>query len=92
MLRPHLAYIQIKDAHLATGEVVATGRGDSQMIETTRQPRRDGFDGYFSLEPHLSQTTHWEASPDPNCSRYSAIWFVEPNHIYLVCTNKLVQR
>ena len=48
--------MQIKDAHLATGEVVATGRGDGQMIETIRQLRRDGFDGYFSLEPHLSQT------------------------------------
>jgi len=56
LLRRHLAYMQIKDAHLDTGEVVATGRGDGQMVETIRQLRKDGFDGYFSLEPHLSQT------------------------------------
>jgi sugar phosphate isomerase/epimerase len=56
LLRPHLAYMQIKDAHLDTGEVVATGRGDGQMVETLRQLRKDGFDGYFSLEPHLSRT------------------------------------
>jgi sugar phosphate isomerase/epimerase len=56
LLRPHLAYMQIKDAHLDTGEVVATGRGDGEMVETIRQLRQDGFDGYFSLEPHLSQT------------------------------------
>jgi sugar phosphate isomerase/epimerase len=56
LLRRHLAYMQIKDAHLDTGEVVAAGRGDGQMVETIRQLRQDGFDGYFSLEPHLSQT------------------------------------
>src|SRR4051794_35683955 len=56
LLRPHLAYMQMRDAHLDTGEVVATGRGDGQMVETIRQLRKDGFDGYFSLGPHLSQT------------------------------------
>jgi len=53
VLRPHLAYIQIKDAVLATGEVVPAGQGDGEMVETLRALRTDGFDGYFSLEPHL---------------------------------------
>ncbi len=56
LLRPHLAYMQIKDAHLATGEVVASGRGDGEMVQTLRALRGDGFDGFFSLEPHLSKT------------------------------------
>lgn len=53
LIRPHLAYMQIKDAIAATGEVVPTGRGDGQMVETIRALKADGFDGFFSLEPHL---------------------------------------
>jgi hypothetical protein len=36
--------------------VVAAGRGDGQLVETISQLYQDGFDGYFSLEPHLSKT------------------------------------
>lgn len=56
MLRPYLDYVQIKDAHLDTGEVVAAGRGDGEVAETIRALRDDGFEGFFSLEPHLSKT------------------------------------
>ena len=52
-LRPHLEYVQVKDAHLATGQVVPAGHGDGEVVETVRALRDDGFDGYFSLEPHL---------------------------------------
>jgi hypothetical protein len=48
--------MQIKDALLSTGEVVVAGAGDGEMVETLRALQRDGFDGFFSLEPHLSQT------------------------------------
>ena len=54
MLRPHLEYVQVKDAVLATGEVVAAGEGDGEVRETIRALHADGFDGFFSLEPHLS--------------------------------------
>lgn len=53
MLRPHLEYVQIKDARAATGDVVPAGRGDGEVVETVRALRADGFDGFFSLEPHL---------------------------------------
>ncbi|SME92246.1 sugar phosphate isomerase/epimerase [Cellulosimicrobium cellulans J34] len=53
LLRPHLAYVQVKDADAATGAVVAAGRGDGEVVETVRALRDDGFDGFFSLEPHL---------------------------------------
>ncbi|GAA2111196.1 sugar phosphate isomerase/epimerase [Microlunatus panaciterrae] len=54
LLRPHLEYVQIKDALLESGEVVPAGRGDGEVVETIRALREDGFDGFFSLEPHLS--------------------------------------
>lgn len=53
-LRPYLAYIQIKDALLADASVVVAGAGDGEVVETVRALRADGFDGFFSLEPHLA--------------------------------------
>lgn len=52
-LRPHLAYVQIKDALAADASVVVAGAGDGEVVETVRALRDDGFDGFFSLEPHL---------------------------------------
>ncbi|MDQ6754478.1 MAG: sugar phosphate isomerase/epimerase [Actinomycetota bacterium] len=56
MLRPHLAYLQVKDARLATGVVVPAGHGDGQLLETLTALRDDGYSGYASLEPHLADT------------------------------------
>jgi sugar phosphate isomerase/epimerase len=54
MLRPHLDYIQIKDAKAADGAVVPAGEGDGQLATTMRALADDGFDGFFSMEPHLA--------------------------------------
>ncbi|MGA5298967.1 sugar phosphate isomerase/epimerase family protein [Nucisporomicrobium flavum] len=54
ILRPHLAYVQIKDARDADGTVVPAGEGDGELAETMRALYHDGFDGFFSLEPHLA--------------------------------------
>ncbi len=53
MLRPHLEYLQIKDAMATTGEVVPTGQGDGQLMETLTALSQDGYVGFASLEPHL---------------------------------------
>jgi sugar phosphate isomerase/epimerase len=53
-LRPHLEYVQIKDALAADGTVVPAGQGDGEVAATVRALRHDGFDGFFSLEPHLA--------------------------------------
>ena len=53
LLREHTVYIQVKDALLATGEVVPAGDGDGQVRETVRALLADGYDGFFSMEPHL---------------------------------------
>jgi len=54
LLRPHLGYIQIKDAKRSDASVVPAGVGDGEIRETMRALRDDGFDGFFSMEPHLA--------------------------------------
>ena len=54
LLRPHLEYLQVKDAIAATGEVVPAGEGDGELLETLDALRADGYTGYASLEPHLA--------------------------------------
>jgi len=54
LLRPDVVYVQIKDALAADASVVVAGAGDGQLVETVRALRDDGFDGFFSLEPHLA--------------------------------------
>jgi sugar phosphate isomerase/epimerase len=54
LIRPHLLYLQVKDASLATGEVVPAGQGDGQVRQTLAALRDSGFDGFLSVEPHLA--------------------------------------
>lgn len=54
LLRPHVVYLQVKDAVMATGEVVPSGEGDGESRETWRAFAASGFEGFASLEPHLA--------------------------------------
>ena len=56
LVRPHTVYIQIKDAIMGTGDVVPAGEGDGEVRETVQALLADGFDGFFSIEPHLSSS------------------------------------
>jgi sugar phosphate isomerase/epimerase len=58
LLRPYTDYIQIKDAVLATGEVVPAGEGDGRLRDTVRALADDGYQGFVSMEPHLSSAHH----------------------------------
>ena len=55
LLRPHLVYLQVKDALAATGEVVPAGQGDGEVRQTLAALAASGFSGYASLEPHLAE-------------------------------------
>jgi sugar phosphate isomerase/epimerase len=66
LLRPYTEYIQIKDAVLATAEVVPAGEGDGRIRETMRALVADGFDGFFSMEPHLAAAHHLGGFSGPN--------------------------
>ena len=66
MVRPHLAYMHCKDAvagKMKDGleEVVPCGEGDGQVREIVAALAEDGFDGFFSLEPHLGDYTPFGA-------------------------------
>jgi sugar phosphate isomerase/epimerase len=54
MLRPYLEYLQVKDAVAGTGDVVAAGEGDGELLATVTALRDDGYAGFASLEPHLA--------------------------------------
>lgn len=58
LLRPLLAYVHVKDVRRDpdTGGALAVpaGEGDGELPRTLRALRDDGFDGFFSLEPHLA--------------------------------------
>lgn len=56
LLRPHLEYLQVKDAVAATNGVVPAGEGDGELLETLTALRDDGYSGFASLEPHLADT------------------------------------
>lgn len=65
LLRPYTDYVQIKDALRTTGEVVPAGEGDGQLRDTVRALAADGFDGFFSMEPHLGSYTAFGALSGP---------------------------
>jgi sugar phosphate isomerase/epimerase len=56
LLRPHLEYLQVKDALAADGRVTPAGEGDGQLLQTLTALRDDGYEGFASLEPHLADT------------------------------------
>lgn len=52
-LRPYIEYIHVKDAIYGSGKNVPAGEGDGQIRTTIAALRDSGFDGFFSMEPHL---------------------------------------
>jgi sugar phosphate isomerase/epimerase len=72
LLRPYLVYLQLKDALAATGEVVPAGQGDGQVRETLAALRDSGFDGYISLEPHLTTAGRFGGFSGPEGFRRAA--------------------
>lgn len=55
MLRPYIAYIHVKDALWKDGSVVPAGYGDGNVKEILKKLKADGYKGYLSLEPHLTE-------------------------------------
>jgi sugar phosphate isomerase/epimerase len=65
MLRPYLEYLQVKDARADNGIEVPVGFGDGEVRETLTALRDDGFAGFASLEPHLSDPAFPEVLSGP---------------------------
>lgn len=54
LLKEYIEYCHIKDAMLADGRVVPAGEGDGQVRELLAELKKEGFEGFLSLEPHLA--------------------------------------
>jgi len=67
-LRPWLRYMHVKDA-LADGTVVAAGEGVARWPEILRQLHTDGYEGFFSLEPHLALSGQYQGFSGPDLFR-----------------------
>ena len=72
LLRPYIAYVHVKDAILGTGQVVPAGEGDGEVRDTLAALRDSGFDGFFSLEPHLSSGGRFSGFSGPDLFRTAA--------------------
>jgi sugar phosphate isomerase/epimerase len=64
-LRPYIEYVHVKDAISGSNTVVPAGEGDGQLPETLYALRASGFDGYFSLEPHLGSAGTYSGFSGP---------------------------
>ncbi len=60
LLKDHVVYIHVKDALRESGEVVPAGEGDGKVKEIIQELHRDGFEGFLSVEPHLSHFQGFE--------------------------------
>lgn len=57
LLKPYIAYIHVKDALWDNGRVVPAGYGDGHVREILKLLQNDGYRGFLSIEPHLSEFT-----------------------------------
>ncbi len=64
-LHPWLAYVHVKDA-LPDGSVVAAGEGAAHWPDLLQRLRADGYDGFFSLEPHLAAAGQFKGFSGPD--------------------------
>lgn len=54
LLKPYISYIHVKDALMENGAVVPAGMGDGNVAQILGDLLASGYQGYLSLEPHLS--------------------------------------
>ena len=75
LLRPYLAAVHIKDSVAETGAVVLPGAGDGDLRQTLAALQADGFDGVFSLEPHLATAGPFSGTSGPVLFRQASAAF-----------------
>ncbi|HEX5502193.1 MAG TPA: sugar phosphate isomerase/epimerase, partial [Thermomicrobiales bacterium] len=72
LLRPYIAYVHVKDARRDRGKIVPAGQGDGEVRQTLAALRDSGFDGFFSLEPHLQAAGPFSGFSGPALFREAA--------------------
>ncbi len=73
-VRDHIVYVHIKDANLVDGEAVYCycGEGQGFVKETVADLLSTGYDGGFSIEPHLAAIIHTGESTDDKGRLYES--------------------
>ena len=64
-LHSWIDYMHVKDA-LADGAVVAAGEGVADWLNLLHHLRHSGYDGFFSLEPHLAAAGQYQGFSGPD--------------------------
>lgn len=59
-IRPHVAYVHIKDARLVDGEEIYEypGEGNGRVPDVVKELVATGYDGGVSIEPHMATVFH----------------------------------
>src|SRR6266849_2159741 len=70
-LRPWLRAMHVKDAR-EDGSIVPAGEGQSRWPDLLRRLRADGYDGFFSLEPHLAAAGQFAGFSGPELFRHGS--------------------
>jgi sugar phosphate isomerase/epimerase len=73
-LRPWIGYVHVKDGR-ADGPVVPAGEGASSWPAILRALRESGYDGCFSLEPHLASAGRYRGHSGPELFGVAALSF-----------------
>ena len=55
ILKPFIEYVHVKDARATDGVIVPAGQGDGQIARILGGLKADGYEGFISLEPHLTE-------------------------------------
>lgn len=63
-LHSWIRYMHVKDA-LADGTVVAAGEGEAHWSDLLQRLHSQGYDGFFSLEPHLALAGQFQGFSGP---------------------------
>lgn len=64
-LKDDIIYVHVKDALFADDSVVPAGEGDGQWPQIIDALNADGYDGFFSIEPHLGAYNEYGADTGP---------------------------
>jgi 3-dehydroshikimate dehydratase len=69
-LKPWIEHVHVKDAR-PDRTVVAAGEGVARWPELLEQLRSSGYDGTFSLEPHLAAAGRYQGFSGPDLFRHA---------------------
>jgi sugar phosphate isomerase/epimerase len=70
-IKDRLRYVHVKDAR-PDGTVTVAGEGAARWPDLLRTLHADGFDGFFSLEPHLAAAGRFAGFSGPDLFRQAA--------------------